>query len=115
MKNKDGKMICIECGSPMYVDDKDLRFKGNYDLYWNCEKCQTSCIEEIRFNRPFKECWHSENDGVKDRVFRIWNWIVEERENKMKNKCIYVTIKKGTERFTLDFPLLEILGEIKLL
>lgn len=69
MKNKDGKMICIECGSPMYVDDKDLRFKGNYDLYWNCEKCQTSCIEEIRFNRPFKEYWHSENNGVKDFIW----------------------------------------------
>lgn len=63
-------MICKECGSKMYLDDKDFNFKGNFDNYWCCEKCQTSCIEQVRFARPFKELWHSENDGVKDYVIR---------------------------------------------
>ena len=59
-------MICKECGAKMYLDDKECRFKGNYDNYWCCEKCQTSCIEEVRFARSFREYWHSENNGVKD-------------------------------------------------
>lgn len=60
-------MICKECGSKMYEDDRDTNFKGNYDIYWACEKCQTSCIEEVRFSQSFKEIWHSENNGeVKD-------------------------------------------------
>ena len=63
-------MICKECGSKMFVDTQDRHFKGNYDVYWSCEKCQTSCVEEIRFGQPFKENWHSENDGVKDYVIK---------------------------------------------
>ena len=60
-------MICRECGSEMYLDNKHISFKGNMDKYWNCNKCQTSCIEQIRFNQSFKEIWHSENgDKVKD-------------------------------------------------
>ena len=65
-----GIMKCRECGADMYLDDKDYNFKGNYDNYWNCEKCQTSCIEQVRFAKPFKEIWHSENDGVKDYTIR---------------------------------------------
>ena len=66
-------MICKECGSKMYLDDKDRRFKGNYDNYWCCEndKCITSCVEEVRFGQSFKEIWHSENnDEVKDYVIK---------------------------------------------
>ena len=59
-------MFCRECGSKMYLDDKDINFKGNYDNYWCCPNCHTSCIEQIRFSKPFKEIWHSENAGVKD-------------------------------------------------
>ena len=62
-------MICKECGSEMYLDDKDYNFKGNYDNYWCCknDNCLTSCIEQVRFNQSFKEFWHSENnDEVKD-------------------------------------------------
>lgn len=55
-------MKCRECGTDMYLDDKDFNFKGNYDNYWNCEKCQTSCIEEVRYGHPFKEIWHTENE-----------------------------------------------------
>lgn len=59
-------MICKECGSEMFLDDKDFNFKGNYDNYWCCTKCQTSCIEQVRFGQSFKENWHSENAGVKN-------------------------------------------------
>lgn len=60
-------IICRECGSKMYLDSKETNFRGNYDNYWCCEKCQTSCIEQIRFGQSFKEIWHSENnDQVKD-------------------------------------------------
>lgn len=59
-------MKCAECGAEMYIDDKDYNFQGNYDIYWNCPKCQTSCIEEVRFGQSFREFWHSENHGIKD-------------------------------------------------
>lgn len=59
-------MVCKECGSVMYMDDKDYRFRGNYDVYWNCPNCQTSCIEEVRYGQNFREHWHTENDEVKD-------------------------------------------------
>jgi len=48
----------------MYLDDVDYNFKGNKDNYWCCEKCQTSCIEQIRFSQSFKEIWHSENNNI---------------------------------------------------
>ena len=60
------KRICRECGAEMYLDATDARFPGNKDEDWNCSECQTSCILEIRYGRPFREIWHSENDGVKD-------------------------------------------------
>ena len=60
-------MKCKECGAKMYIDTKDFTFKGNYDIYWGCTSCQTSCIEQVRFGQSFKEIWHSENNGrVKD-------------------------------------------------
>ena len=64
-------MICKECNSEMYLDDKDFEFKGKYDNYWACPNCQTSCIEEVRFNKKYRELWHSENDIVKDYVFKF--------------------------------------------
>ena len=57
-------MICKECGAEMFLDDKDYNFKGNYDNYWACENCQTSCVEQVRFGQSFKEIWHSENDDI---------------------------------------------------
>lgn len=64
-------MQCIECGSEMYLDDVDVNFKGNKDLYWCCQNCRTSCIEEMRCFQRFRVLWHSENDDiVKDRVVK---------------------------------------------
>lgn len=60
-------MICIECGSKMFLDGVDKNFSGNYDNYWCCVSCKTSCIEQVRFSQPFKELWHTENNNsVKD-------------------------------------------------
>lgn len=68
MKTKK-TMICIECGAEMDFDDRDFDFKGKYDDYWICPNCQTSCIEEIRFSKSYRELWHSENNGeVKDKI-----------------------------------------------
>ena len=60
MENKEIKV------EEIVLDDKDYNFKGCYDNYWNCEKCQTSCIEEVRFSQTFKEIWHSENNNEGD-------------------------------------------------
>lgn len=60
-------MLCAECGSEMYLDDKDYNFKGNYDNYWNCPNCTACCIEYVRYNKAYKVVWHSENNNnVKD-------------------------------------------------
>jgi hypothetical protein len=40
-------MICKYCGKEMIKDDVDFRFKGNKDIYWECE-CGGNCVEEIR-------------------------------------------------------------------
>ena len=66
MKQMKKAPNCRYCGTKMYQDDVDYNFKGNYDIYWNCPNCQTSCIEQIRFGETFKELWHSEENGVKD-------------------------------------------------
>lgn len=58
------KFICHECGSDMYIDDIDYNFKGNFDEYHNCPCCQTSVIARYRYNKLWKEDWHTENNGT---------------------------------------------------
>ena len=78
-------MICKECGTEMYLHDKDYDFKGKYDNYWACPNCQTSCIEEVRFSKRFKERWHSENTDVKDSIikYNYHNNTTEHYENNI--------------------------------
>lgn len=60
-------MFCKECNKEMRIDDTDKNFPGNENIYYVCDNCETSCIEQIRFNQSFKEIWHSENNGkIKD-------------------------------------------------
>lgn len=66
-------MKCAKCGEEMYLDDKDYNFKGNYDDYWRCPKCDTSCIEEVRFGQSFRELWHSENNSKVD------DWVIKKK------------------------------------
>lgn len=54
----------------MYEDDKDYRFRGNYDVYYECEQCYTSCVLQVRYNKKHKEIWHSENNKVKDYIIK---------------------------------------------
>lgn len=64
-------MKCRFCGAEMYKDDVDEKFKGCKDVYWICETCQTSCIEEIRYFQRYKERWHTENNDMPvDRVVK---------------------------------------------
>lgn len=57
-------MLCRVCASEMYIDDRDKSFKGCEDIYYNCPNCITSCIVQIRFGKPFKHIWHSENNNI---------------------------------------------------
>lgn len=50
---------CKYCGSPMIKDDVDKKFKGNEDRYWICD-CGASCIELIRYGKPFRRIWDKE-------------------------------------------------------
>lgn len=59
-------MECRICGRVMRLDDRDSCSNFNVDKYWVCSNCSTSCIEEIRGGRPFKEYWHTENDRVRN-------------------------------------------------
>lgn len=65
-------MICRECGAEMFLDDKDYNFKGNYNNYWCCPECTTSCLEEVRFGQSWRENWHTENGSVRD-------WIIKHK------------------------------------
>lgn len=58
-------MICRKCGAKMNLDDREYNFKGNYNNYWYCEKCNIGCTEEVRFAQSFKETWFNE-DGIVD-------------------------------------------------
>lgn len=63
-------MVCKECNATMYVDDRYKKVNGYEDIYYNCPKCQTSCIVEVRQSQLFAEFWHSENEGVKDYIIK---------------------------------------------
>ena len=63
-------MICKYCNTQMRLDDHDFNFKGNYDNYYECPNCETSCKVRVRFGKTYDEHWHSENDGVKDEVIK---------------------------------------------
>lgn len=55
-------MVCLECGMEMRKDDVDFRFEGCKNVYWLCDFCPTSCIEQVRFNHSFKQIWHTEKE-----------------------------------------------------
>lgn len=52
------KMNCIYCNTKMEKDDVDYNFKGNYNIYWLCPKCGSSCLEKIRFSKSFRKIWN---------------------------------------------------------
>lgn len=75
-------MICDFCGAEMEKDDVDYNFKGNYDIYWLCPKCESSCIEEVRFSQSFRELWHSELNG------ECFEKVVQKRISFTKKKYL---------------------------
>lgn len=71
-------MICQECKNDMYLDDVDFNFRGNKDEYWCCNKCQTSCINQIRFGTLHKQIWHTENNNI------VKDYIID-KQGKVKS------------------------------
>ncbi len=59
----DGKCKCIKCGEDMIIDDCDYNFKGCFDNYWYCKKCDINCYEKIRFGKSVEKIY-SDSDGV---------------------------------------------------
>lgn len=59
-------MVCRECGNRMDADDIG-RSRNRLDIYWKCDKCNSSCIEVVKDNISMAEFWHVENDKeIKD-------------------------------------------------
>lgn len=54
---------CIECGSTMIEDDCDFNFKGNYDTYYVCEKCNTNARLKVRYGKALSINYFNE-DGL---------------------------------------------------
>lgn len=52
MKNLRFDVKCVKCGTLMEFDDQDFNFKGNFDNYYACPKCEISCTMQVRYNRP---------------------------------------------------------------
>lgn len=55
-------MICKACGEEMRLDDVDLIFKGNKDNYYICDKCNTTCVEKIRYSKQMGVKWYEEEN-----------------------------------------------------
>ena len=60
MKEKIYRYSCKNCGQKMLLEDTDFHFKGCKDEYYICEKCGTTAIAKIRYN---KMCKITFNDG----------------------------------------------------
>lgn len=82
-------MKCKECGNQMILDDKDFKFTGCVDKYWECEKCNASCLEEIRYSQTFKE-----------------HWVVKDKETDL-------TLKQYTIKHYIDFSVRIKRGELR--
>lgn len=48
-------MKCVNCGSTMVLDDEDYNFKGNFDQYLYCPKCEVTGFRKVRYNKCILE------------------------------------------------------------
>lgn len=57
-------MKCKYCNIEMRLDDRDYRFKGNYDNYWACDNCSGSvgCFEKIRYGKSVSKEFYKEQE-----------------------------------------------------
>ena len=60
----NGKCKCIKCGEDMIIDDCDYNFKGCFDNYWYCIKCDINCWEKVRFGNVCKRKYFDNNGEV---------------------------------------------------
>ena len=57
-------MKCKYCNIEMRLDDRDYRFKGNYDNYWVCDNCSgcVGCFEKIRYGKSISKEFYKEQE-----------------------------------------------------
>jgi len=48
-------MKCIKCGTTMILDDEDYQFKGCFDQYLYCPKCEVRGYTKTRYNKCILE------------------------------------------------------------
>jgi len=60
MKNLRFDIKCARCNTSMDFYNQDFNFKDNYDNYYTCPKCKTSCLMQVRYNRPINLDYYSE-------------------------------------------------------
>lgn len=48
-------MKCINCNVDMILDDEDYNFKGNFDQYLYCPKCEMCGFRKVRYNKCILE------------------------------------------------------------
>lgn len=48
-------MKCINCNVDMILDDEDYNFKGNFDQYLYCPKCEMHGFRKVRYNKCILE------------------------------------------------------------
>lgn len=55
-------MKCINCNVDMILDDEDYQFKGCFDQYLYCPKCEMRGFRKVRYNKCILE-EQTKNDG----------------------------------------------------
>lgn len=68
MKNLRFDVKCAKCNTLMDFDDRDFNFIGNFDNYYICPKCGIGCIMTVRYNRPIKLDYYSEDPEFEEHI-----------------------------------------------
>ena len=55
-------MKCINCNVDMILDDEDYQFKGCFDQYLYCPKCEIRGFRKVRYNKCILEEQYSAGD-----------------------------------------------------
>lgn len=57
---------CPVCKQKMYLDDVDYDFKGKFDAWWLCEKCNITAFQKVRFGKSYSITFEDEKgDAIK--------------------------------------------------
>ena len=102
-------MPCKVCGAAMRLDDRDYNFKGNYDNYWVCDHCNTTCFEKVRYGKSVSEEWVN-NDRLLEysdlyvygMPLFIWNSLSESEQINLTNKYEYELMHPDCKEWGID-------------